>query len=245
MSNAIWAAVLGSRIETQRLDVVANNLANADSPGFKADASIFQSHLDYISRRDFDLSRKSLKNINRYFDTATDQTPGPIISTGRSGDMAIEGSGYFVVQSQRGEAYTRAGNFRLDVEGNLVTASGAQVLGQGGPITLPPGADFEVRNDGTIVVGAEEIDRVRVEDVQDPRQLRKMGGSLFVKSATAAVNAEPEFQIVDKALEGSNVNVMREMASMVTAGRQYEAFQAAIRTIGQVNSRAGETLAKA
>ncbi|MCL4235191.1 MAG: flagellar basal-body rod protein FlgF [Deltaproteobacteria bacterium] len=245
MSNAMWAAVLGSRIETQRLDIVANNLANADTPGFKADASVFQSHLDYISKRDYDLSRRSLKNINRYMNSATDPNPGPIMSTGRSGDMAIEGSGYFVVQSQRGEAYTRAGNFRLDVDGNLVTASGDPVLGDGGPITLPVGAEFEVRPDGTIVVGAEEIDRVRVEDVQDPRQLRKMGSSLFFRSATAAVNTEPEFQVVDKALEGSNVNVMREMAVMVTAGRQYEAFQAAIRTISQVNSRAGETLAKA
>ncbi|MCC6158392.1 MAG: flagellar basal-body rod protein FlgF [Deltaproteobacteria bacterium] len=245
MSNAMWAAVLGSRIETQRLDVVANNLANADTAGFKADASVFQSHLDYISRRDFDFSRRSLKNINRYLDSATDQNPGPIMSTGRAGDLAIEGSGYFVVQSERGEAYTRAGNFRLDIEGNLVTASGDPVLGQGGPITLPVGAEFEVRSDGTIVVGAEEIDRVRIEDVQDPRQLRKMGASLFVKSASAAINAEPDYQIIDKALEGSNVNVMREMAVMVTAGRQYEAFQAAIRTMSQVNSRAGETLAKA
>lgn len=244
MNNGIWAAVLGSRIETQRLDVVANNIANADSPGYKSDISVFRNHLDYISQKQYDASRSTLTDINRYLGTATRFDQGEIRATGRMGDVAIDGDGYFVVQSVAGEAYTRAGSFRADTEGNLITASGDLVMGEGGPIAIPPGADFEVRSDGTVVAGAEELDRLRIESVQDPRTLEKIGGNLFRKSATSVVDAEPDFVLLDQALEGSNVSVVREMVTMVAAGRQFEAYQSAIRTMNDVNAKAGDTLAR-
>ncbi|MBZ0272069.1 flagellar basal-body rod protein FlgF [bacterium] len=237
MTNGIYAAVLGARIEGTRLDVIANNVANAGTPGFRADRALFSTHLDFVSDDKFNKFRKTLDNVGRYFQTASTFTSGPIQFTGREGDAAIEGEGYFVLQGPNGDIYTRAGNFRVDTDGTLRSASGFAVMGEGGPITVDPTRDLSFGPDGAVFSGGEQVDRLRVAAFEDQRLLRKAGGTGFTGDA-AAPKADPEFTVVNGALEGSNVNVMREMAGMVTTSRQYESYQRTIKMIDEVNGRA-------
>jgi flagellar basal-body rod protein FlgF len=243
MINGIYAAVLGSRMESLRLDVVANNIANADTPGFKADYPIFKTNYAYLSDNAYDGYRQAMKDVRSFYNSKSSMQPGPIHYTGRKGDVAIDGSGFFTVQSPQGEAYTRAGDFRTNVEGTITTAGGMPVLGEGGPITVDAGQEFTVGQDGTVYVGTEAVDKLRVADF-DPSSLTKIGSNLFIKQAGAAERPDPEYTILGESLESSNVNVVRQMASMVTAGRQFEAYQKAIKLLDDTNSRSSNSLGK-
>ncbi len=241
MNNSIYAAVLGSRIEAFRLDVTANNLANATTPGFKSEAALFQTHLDYISKKEFDSNRNALDNAGKYLSTAGRFSPGPMQQSGREFDLAIDGDGFFAVQTPKGEGYTRAGNFQLDTEGNLITPTGYPVLGEGGPITVDTSKDFIVSEDGTVFSGGAQVDRLRLVDVADKAGLQRVGSNIFTSRSGAAAESE-ESKVIQGALEGSNVNVMREMGTMVTAGRNFEAYARVISLVNDINSRSATSL---
>ncbi len=242
MNNAIYSAVLGSRIEMFRLDVVANNVANASTPGYKADIPVFSAHLDHISKSEFNPYRQALKNVNDYFETSCRFTPGDIMHTGRQFDMALEGDGFFVVQTPRGEGFTRAGNFQIDTDGNLITTKGYSVMGDGGAIVIDTSKEITVTKDGTIFAGTEELDRFRVVDFSNKGGLRKIAGGAFINSAGATAIADPNFTVTQGFLEGSNINPVREMAALVMTGRQFEVFQKTITLVDGINSRATQTL---
>lgn len=245
MNNAIYAAVLGTRIESFRLDVVANNIANAGTPGYKSETPSFLSHLDYLSRPEYDASRKALKDVSKYFSTTSRFTAGPVRYTGRETDLAIEGEGFFVLETPRGEAYTRAGNFHVDAEGNLVNSAGYPILGEGGPITVDPSEVFIVTEEGAVFSGSDQVDVLRVVDFNNAGGLKKLAGNVFINPGSAAQKPEPRFSIVQNALEGSNVNVMRQMTAMVSAGRRFEAYTRVIRLVDDINSRATQSLGNA
>jgi len=245
MNNAIYAAVLGSRIETMRMDVVANNVANVDTPGFKADYAVFKNNLDYVSGngKGLKLIGREGAGINTYFSAEPSLVTGPIHATGRKTDVAIDGDGFFVVQSAKGEAYTRAGNFKLDINGNLITSSGDLVMGDGGPIAIDPAKEISFGADGTVYSGTQSVDKLRIVDFERSA-LKKAGTNLFAKDARAMEKPDPKFQIVPEALEGSNVNAVREMSAMLTSGRQFEAYQKAIKMMDDINSKSTNTLGR-
>jgi flagellar basal-body rod protein FlgF len=243
MTNAVYAAVLGARVESMRMDVVANNVANADTPGFKADYAVFKNSLDFLSKNGAKSLGKAGNDISTFFDTTSSLRTGPIHSTGRKTDVAIDGDGFFVVQTPQGELYTRAGNFRTDLTGNLITSSGDLVMGDGGPIMVDPAKEISFGGDGTVYAGAEAVDKLRIVDF-DRSDLKKNGTNQFTTVQDAVEKAEPQFTIIPEALEGSNVNVVREMSAMVNCGRQFEAYQRAIKLLDDVNSRSTNTLGR-
>lgn len=243
MTNGIYAAVLGSRIEAMRLDVIANNMANSETPGYRTDIPYFKAQTDFISDSSFDGSRKDVSGAGDNSGSKCNFQTGPIRHTGRKADIAIEGAGFFVVQTPQGEAYTRGGNFRTNLDGSLITAGGDQIMGEGGPITIEQGLDFSFGEDGTIYVGEEAIDKLRVVDFETG-VLTKSGGNLFTKSGGGGEKPDPKYTIIPEALEGSNVNVVKEMASMITAGRQFEAYQRVIKALDEINSRSSSALGK-
>ena len=152
------------------LDATANNLANATTPGFKAEQAVFQEHLAqamFVGKAQPEMRYASIAAV------APDLRSGPLQVTQRPLDVAIDGAGYFTVQTPRGERYTRAGGFQLGPAGTLVTAQGYAVLDSGGsPIQLPlDGPAAEIGQDGAIRVGGEEVGQLGVVNFSEPRGL--------------------------------------------------------------------------
>ncbi len=253
--------------QMQRLDAIANNLANVDLNGYKRDEAVFKSFPQLLLRRMNDDGVYSFNmgsvdttpivgklgtgvELNEVF-TVFEQ--GPLKPTGRDLDFALQGDGFFSVNTKDGERYTRNGDFFISPEGYLVTKSGDFVLGENGPIKLKE-HNFVIDEDGVIYQNAtfagddermvsmtenswdniERVDRLKIVNFEQPRYLHKKGDSYW-QSTTNSGDAQivPEGsrpKIRNGFIEGSNVNSVREMVEMIEVNRSYEANQKLIQT---------------
>jgi len=218
MDRLIYLSMAGAKATMQRQDVLANNLANASTTGFRAELQAFRAvpvRGDGASTRVYALEST----------IGNDTRPGPLQQTGRGLDVAAQGNAWFSVQALDGtEAYTRNGSFQVDSQGQLVTSAGLPVLGDGGPITLPVGAAVEVATDGSInaTVGngrPQQAGRLKLVSPEAPL-LRGTDG-LF-RAADGDLTADPAARVQGGALEGSNVNPIETMVAMISAARQFE-----------------------
>ena len=218
MDRLIYLSMAGAKATMQRQDVLANNLANASTTGFRAEMQAFRAvpvRGDGASTRVYALEST----------TGNDTRAGPLQQTGRGLDVAAQGNAWFAVQSLDGtEAYTRNGSLQVDPQGQLVTNTGLPVLGDGGPITLPAGAAVEVAADGSIsaTVGngrPQQAGRLKLVSPEAPL-LRGTDG-LF-RAAEGDLTADPAARVQGGALEGSNVNAIETMVAMISAARQFE-----------------------
>jgi flagellar basal-body rod protein FlgG len=171
----------------------------------------------------------------------TDFAPGALRPTGGPLDLAIDGDGFFIVETPAGARYTRDGHFVLDSEGRVVTTDGHPVVGSGGAITLPVGM-VAVDSDGRISVDGAAVDVVRVVEVSDPTRLRKVGNNLFEGGGQTETAVAGRIQ--PGALEASNVNPVVEMAAMIEVMRLYEAAQRAMQTTDAVVAKAVNEVGK-
>jgi flagellar basal-body rod protein FlgF len=209
----------GTLIQQLRCDTIANNLANLSTKGFKRDILSFDQVLT--------MKRNS----------ATDFSQGPVYHTGNPLDFALDGAGFFKVDTEKGVRYTRNGAFALDEANILVTRTGDPVLGEGGPITLN-GQDVSVGADGEIRVDGVAVGRISLVDFENHRVLRKEGGSYFVLEGEAEeVPLQPSTSLTQGSLEESNVDLTGEMIRMVEAFRAYEAIQKGIQGIDEMTGR--------
>jgi flagellar basal-body rod protein FlgG len=238
----MYAAATGSRLQMLRLEVVANNLANASTVGYKEDKTYFSDVLKMATRNDSSpvdptsaLSEKLSSIINF--------KQGPVRQTGHDMDVAIEGKGLFVVEKEGEIYYTRNGAFRLDTEGRLATADGGLVQGESGEITVGDGR-FEVSSQGGVFVNGEELDQLKIVAFEDTRSLRKESAGLFIADPNARPVEDLDVQIAHRALEMSNVNPIRQMTEMVEAGRVFEAYQKIIKMVDTVNQRSATQIGK-
>lgn len=225
-------------------DVIAQNLANVDTPGYKKDVALVGAFADELavrveSRAPWRLARTvpigGLGSGAYVRGTGFDPSEGAFIETGAPLDLAIQGGGYFVVETPEGEAYTRNGSFTLNSEGELVTMDGMPVLGESGPIVIPPRpsgaggrAGVEVRGDGRVTVDGRLVGKLRVVAFDDPSSLTKTGGGLFVaaRGAVARPLGAPDGTLVRQGfLEMSNVSAVKEMVQMIAGMRAYETCQ--------------------
>ena len=218
MDRLIYLSMAGAKATMQRQDVLANNLANASTTGFRAEMQAFRAvpvRGDGASTRVYALEST----------IGNDTRAGPLQQTGRGLDVAAQGNAWFAVQSLDGtEAYTRNGSFQVDPQGQVVTHTGLPVLGDGGPITLPAGAAVEVAADGSIsaTVGngrPQQAGRLKLVSPEAPL-LRGTDG-LF-RAADGDLTADPAARVQGGALEGSNVNAIETMVAMISAARQFE-----------------------
>lgn len=202
----------------REMGVVANNIANSSTTGFRREGVVFSEHLTAIGP-----GRETLSMANAR-GREVDLTPASLSQTGGRFDLALEREGFFMVETPQGNRLTRAGAFMTSAEGELVNADGHRVLDDGqAPIALPPGArSVGVAPDGTISADGQPIARIGVFDQPDRAQLRHQGGTLF-----AAGDAEPvEEPLVRQGfLEESNVNPVLELARMIEVQRAYELGQ--------------------
>ncbi len=225
MDRMIFVAMSGAREMMKAQAVNTNNLANVSTTGFKADLEVSRSQPVYgpgYADRVYATTEGNGQGV--------DFTPGSIVSTGRELDFAINGNGWFAVQAaDGGEAYTRAGNLRVDSLGQLTTAEGHVVLGEGGPISIPSNAKMEIAADGTITVqpigqavnSLAVIDRIKLVDPPLEKLSKGHDGLLRLPPGEVA-EADAGVTLVSGALESSNVNAVTAMVRMIELARQYE-----------------------
>lgn len=243
MDRFLYVSMSGAK-ETLRAQAANNhNLANASTTGFRADLDAFQSRAVAGSGH---ASRVYATNST----TGWDQTQGALVATGRDLDVGVKGAGWIAVQGADGrEAYTRAGDLRIDPNGMLMNGAGHPVLGDAGPITIPPNTSVLIGSDGTVSVvplgqGPETTAMVgRIKLVNPPAQnvVRSEDG-LFRMSDGSDAPADAAVQLASGVLESSNVNVADAMVNMIELSRQFDLQVKAMRTAEENAASAAQLL---
>ena len=231
MNPALWAAKTGLDAQQTKLAVTSNNLANVSTTGFRADLAAFQS-------RAVDGSGYASRVYATNGTVGWDDTSGALLSTGRDLDVAINGKGWIAVQGPDGkEAYTRAGNLQVDANGQLMTATGLPVLGDGGPINIPPYTSIFFARDGSISIVAQgqtpdttsTVGRIKLVNPANDQIARGDDGLFRMKNGGVA-DSDAAVQLGSGVLESSNVNTADAMVNMIELARQFEMQVKAIRT---------------
>lgn len=220
MDRMIYLSMAGAKAAMQRQDVLSHNLANVTTNGFRAELQAFRAvpvRGDGASTRAY-----SLETTIGYNDAQ-----GPLTPTGRNLDVAMQGNAWLAVQANDGtEAYTRAGSLDVNAEGLLVMRNGLPVLGDGGPINIPPNSEVAIGSDGTISAKSPNqkpttVGRLKLVTPEAANQLTRGDDGLF-RAADGDLPANQAARLQDGALEGSNVSPVETMVSMIAAGRQFE-----------------------
>ena len=224
MDSGLYAACAGLMARTQQLDTIASNLANASSAGFRGQKNIFGTVLAEASHHG---SLSALNQVTNSYGilsgTQLDQAQGAITHTGNPLDMALEGPGYFKVQTATGAAYTRNGSFQVSSTGQLTTANGDAVLGQSGPINIPQGA-VAISPDGTISLSGAIVGKIAVVDFKPPATPSSRGNGYYSADASQE-QAVPGTTVRQAALEGSNVSPVDGVVELITAQRSAESMR--------------------
>ena len=223
MDRMLYIAMNGAKNALLAQATNSHNLANANTVGFKSDLDEFKSLPVYgpaMASRVYSEDSRAGTNLNA----------GSIMTTGRELDVAIQGEGWLAVQAADGqEAYTRAGDLRVDSAGLLTTGAGHPVLGNGGPIAIPPAAKVEIGADGGITVLSPGdpatapllVDRIRLVNPPKEAMEKRLDGLMGVKPGTEVV-ADANVRVISGALEGSNVNAVDSMVRMIQYARMFE-----------------------
>jgi flagellar basal-body rod protein FlgF len=234
VERGLFAAASGMLADQIRQDVIANNLANATTAGFKGDTAVgeaFPSLL--INQLQTGATIGKLGLGSRITEVATDGSQGALRQTGNTYDLAIAGDGWFSVQGPNGVAYTRNGAFTTDAKGQLVTADAQPVLDDGGrPITV--GNNATISPDGRVTVDGRQIAKLAVTAL-DPKRLHKLGDNLY--TGTVVKDAQPS-RVEQGFLEGSNVNSVKEMVDLISTMRSFEAGQKAVQALDDTLGKA-------
>jgi flagellar basal-body rod protein FlgF len=239
MIRGLYVAAEGMAARQKAQDVLAMNLANVNTTGFKADRPVFETALQRTLYRVEGTGATPIGTLSAgalLTTTYTDLQPGPLMRTGNPLDVAIEGEGYFAVQTPAGIRYTRNGAFSLNAEGILITREGFPVLGTQGVIRLPRSATLEIGEDGSLRIDGRVVDRLQI--VQGT--MRKDTNGWLVGNATPV--ATP--RLITGMLEGANVNIVREMVEMIEYLRAYETHQRAIQAQDETLGRAINEIAR-
>lgn len=223
MDKSLYIAMSGAKQTLLAQTTNANNLANSQTSGFKSDLEQFRSMPVYgpgYPTRVYAMTERP----------GTDLSPGAMQQTGRELDVAIEGDGWLAVNGPDGkEAYTRAGDLRITPEGLLQTGTGLQVLGQDGPITVPPAQKLEIGKDGTISLiplggnasNTAIIDRIKLVK-PDLKNMEKLSDGLMHLKDKKIAEASTDVSLVQGALESSNVNTIGAMVDMIELSKNFE-----------------------
>ena len=201
-----------------QLDYVASNIANSNTTGFKA-VKLFYPTVD------------PTKEMSYVPELVVDYSPGTIYRTDNALDVAINGDGFFAVQSGDQTAYTRQGNFTLDKDGNLVTAEGNYVLSKSGNKIKLPSGTVQIGENGDVSVDGNRIDTLKITNFTNPNALVRMESCLFTDPGNAG-NVDVQNPMISQGhIELSNVRVVKEMTDMIDIHRTVEAYQKVIQTI--------------
>lgn len=236
MNRGIYVALSGTLAQEKRLDVLTNNLANVNTPGFKKDKAVFKIALPPVDSQIF--PSQGVFKDKVFVETgavATDFSVAPINQTGNPLDIAIDGNGFFEVMTPLGTRYTRDGSLRRSDKGELVTSDGYKVMGDGGPIRLEGGV-VKVDRDGNISVDDATVGKLKIVDFPKPYSLKKEMENLYaLPPSTKPVPSSAELK--QGYTEGANVSVIREMTNMVDTMRSYESYIKAMQSMDEATGK--------
>jgi len=224
-STSLWVSSGGATARLSELDIIANNLANADTTGFRSDEPTFATAMEaaLLGATGRPASRGTIHSFVESGSPATRHVGGPTTGTGRDLDVAIDGPGFFRVQTPEGTRYTRDGSLHVDRTGTLVSSAGHPVLGDGGPIAVGP-RHAGIQPDGRLVdVDGNTVGRLSIEVFDDPGDLFKEGANLFRAPDLAPRSPATEVKLLPGSLEASNVQPAAELARLVALQRAFDA----------------------
>ncbi len=226
MDRMIYLSMSGAKATMQRQDTLANNIANVSTPGFRAELQAFRAV-------PVQGSGASTRVYSLETTTGYDASTGAVTATGRNLDVAVKGKSWLTVQALDGtEAYTRGGALEVSNDGTLTTRSGLPLMGDGGPLQVPPNAAVSIGADGTVSAKGSDgkntaIGKLKLVTPDTP--LRRGEDGLF-RAADGDLSADDTARVQDGALEGSNVSAVESMVAMISAARQFEAQMKMIQT---------------
>jgi flagellar basal-body rod protein FlgF/flagellar basal-body rod protein FlgG len=225
MNSGYYAACAGLRAQTQALEVVASNLANLSTSGYRGQQPVFRSLLAGATALGNDPLSRAINDFNVMGDARVDRSAGNLQPTGNPLDLAIEGGGFFVVQTKNGIRYTRDGNFQVSAQGLLTTGTGDPVLGVQGPINVPSGP-LSISADGTLSINGAVSDQIRMVEFPTTTSLLPEGTSYY--AASSAPSPATTSYIRQGMLESSNVNAVLATASLISVQRRFDMLEGAM-----------------
>ncbi|MCR5823188.1 MAG: flagellar hook-basal body protein [Lachnospiraceae bacterium] len=258
MVRGLYTAWTGMRNEQKRLDVIANNVANAATTGFKTEYVTSQSFDDMLKVKirdrseDYDRDEK-LGNVTlgvKIGEEYTDHQQGSLRQTGNTYDLAIDGNGFFRVRvvdiaGKEHIRYTRAGNFTVNSEGVIMDMDGNRLQGDGGDLIVPTdAAQINIDTHGAIYADGEYVDTITLTDFEDYKYLKKFADTMYEPVSGATPIEEPSGLIRQGYLEQSNVNVVRQMTNLIVITRAYEANQKVVQTMDSTLDQAVNSVGK-
>jgi len=248
MSGSIYMAATGALAYEKRLQILSNNLANVNTVGFKKDRGRFRAFelseavIDKKLPASWDQSQAPA--LWMQFSSYTDFSSGEKKKTGNPFDLAINGRGFFCVETPDGVRYTRRGDFTVNADEILVTQEGWPVLGQGGEIQIKLAKpsdnirEFSVSEDGFVTVDGSQVDRLRIVDFTNASGLEKAGHNIYrAVNPRTLQNMDEDISVNQGFLELSNVDVVRMMTEMIEVLRGYESYQKTMRSIDEMNAK--------
>lgn len=237
MDNSIYISFSRQAALFRDLEVSANNLANATTPGYNTQKLVFAEYL----AKDNQKRNAYVNDVSSYRDTAK----GSVRTTNNPFDLAISGPGYFIVDTPYGTRYTKAGNFQIDAQGTLMTPDGYPVLGNdGGQITIPGNVNkIEINGAGQIMGDGNDIGQVGIAEFADEQKMERMGNTFYraVEDPAPAENS----RIVQGAIENSNVSAVSELVRVQEISRSVGSTAKFIETMYDLQRKASSVYAKA
>jgi len=241
MVRGLYTAWTGLQNEQKRLDVIANNIANSATTGYKQEGVTSQSFDDMLAIKVRDYSVKSDEVIGtmplgvKVGEVFTNYGQGSVRVTSNTYDLAIDGAGFFTmrVTDKLGNdhiRYTRAGNFTITREGYITDADGNHLQSEAGDLIVPTDAEIVIDKDGSVYANGEIIDRILIRDFEDYNYLKKYADTMY-EPVDGATEIETAGSVLQGCLEQSNVNVVKEMTQMIAITRAYEANQKIVQTM--------------
>lgn len=245
MDKALYVAMTGGKHVARAQAIHANNMANANTAGFRADFEQARA-MSVYDGAGFETRAYALAE-----NPGTDFSFGSLDQTGGELDIAVDGEGWIAVQGANGqEGYTRAGSLRVNALGQLLTASGHAVVGDGGPITLPPLEKVEIGFDGTITVREQgqapsavgQLGRIKLVNPENAQLVKGEDGLMYLRAGEPALKADENLRVRSGVVEGSNVNVVDEFTHIMTLARQFDLHIKMMRTTADNSSVATKLL---
>jgi flagellar basal-body rod protein FlgF/flagellar basal-body rod protein FlgG len=241
MDSGYYAACAGLAAQTQALEIVAHNLANLSTTGYRGQQATFRSLLAGSSGVSRNPLNAAVNNYGVLGGSRVDFTPGSLVATGGALDLGIAGNGFLAVQTAKGVLYTRNGSFHVSSTGQLVTAAGDAVLGEQGPMSLPNGS-VAVSPDGTVSVDGAVVSKLRLTEFSPGTSLTAVGDLLYRAPQGSALPAAGS-SIRQGMLESSNVSSVLSVVELITIQRNAEMLQRSLTLFdSQLNQTAVQDL---